>query len=149
MRHTFWSCLILIRCMNMKWIHPELKALQSGHGVPDRQTDGQGETRIPPFNFIEAGGINKKKINCVCKSGDNWTTTITETVLFSHRQVMSELVMPLIIVPGWMPDPSVLISVGFFNETSLNSFWNLFQLLPPGVAKTHITSDMTTYPFLV
>ena len=28
-------------CVNMKWIQPELYALQSGHGMRDRRTDGQ------------------------------------------------------------------------------------------------------------
>ena len=48
MWHTFWSCLI--RCINMKWIQPELQALQErtrDAGGTDRRTDGQNETNIP------------------------------------------------------------------------------------------------------
>ena len=33
----FWSCLI--RCINMKWIQPELEALQSRHRMWDGRTD--------------------------------------------------------------------------------------------------------------
>ena len=63
MRHTFWSCLISYA--NMKWIRRVLLKIQSGHdsvhrrtdGRTDRRTDGQGETSIPPINFVEAGGI--------------------------------------------------------------------------------------------
>ena len=43
MRHTFWCCLI--RCINTKWIQPELKALQSGHGMRGRWTDGRTDGR--------------------------------------------------------------------------------------------------------
>ena len=43
--NTYWSCLI--RCINIKWIQPELYALQSGHGM----RDGRSETNIPP-NFV-------------------------------------------------------------------------------------------------
>ena len=72
MRHTFWSCLI--SCANMKWIRRVLLKIQSGHDSVHRQTDGQtdgqtegrrdgqGETSIPPFNFVEARGI---KINAI------------------------------------------------------------------------------------
>ena len=64
MWHTFWRCLI--RCVNMKWIQPELKALQSGHGMrdgrvtdglTDKQTDGRGENNIPPTTSL-CGGYN-------------------------------------------------------------------------------------------
>ena len=59
--HTFWSCSI--RCANMKWIPWVLLKIQSGHDSvhrwKDRRTDGQGETSIPPFNFIEAGDITR------------------------------------------------------------------------------------------
>ena len=59
MRHTFWSCLI--RCANMKWIPQVLSKIQSGHVSVHKQTDGRtdrrGETNIPPFNFVEAGGM--------------------------------------------------------------------------------------------
>ena len=58
-RHTFWSCLI--RYVNIKWIRRVLLKIRSGqdtvHRWMDRRMDGQGETSIPPFNFIEAGGI--------------------------------------------------------------------------------------------
>ena len=68
-RHTFLSCLI--RCANMKWIRWILLKIQSGHdsvhrrtdGRTDRRTDGQGDTSIPPINFVEAGGI--KTIMCI------------------------------------------------------------------------------------
>ena len=53
--HTFSSCLI--RCANMKWIRQVLLKIQSGHDSVYRRTDGQGETSIPPFNFVEAEGI--------------------------------------------------------------------------------------------
>ena len=43
-QHTFWTCLI--RCVTMKWIQLVLWELQSGHDS------------YPPFNFVEAGGIN-------------------------------------------------------------------------------------------
>ena len=34
----------------------------------DGQTNGQGETSIPPFNFIEAGGIiNYQVFYCIIK----------------------------------------------------------------------------------
>ena len=36
--HTFWSCLI--RCVNMKYIQPELQVLQSGHRMRDGRTEG-------------------------------------------------------------------------------------------------------------
>ena len=52
---TFWICLI--RCTNMKWIGRVLLKIQSGHDSVHRRTDGQGETSIPPFNFVEAGVI--------------------------------------------------------------------------------------------
>ena len=56
-RHVVWSCLI--RCANMKWIWRVLLKIQSGHDSvhrrTDGQTDGQDETSIPPFNFVEAG----------------------------------------------------------------------------------------------
>ena len=55
--HAFWSCLI--RCANMKWIWWVLLKIQSGHDSVHRRTDGQGETSIPPFNFVEAAGIIK------------------------------------------------------------------------------------------
>ena len=55
-RHTFWSCLI--RCANMKWIRWVLLKIQSGHDSVHRRTDGQGDTSIPPFNFVEAEGID-------------------------------------------------------------------------------------------
>ena len=58
-RHTFWSCLI--RCANMKWIRWVLLKIQSGHDSVHRRTDGQGDTSIPPFNFVEAGGIINEK----------------------------------------------------------------------------------------
>ena len=46
-RHTFWSCLI--RCANMKWIRWVLLKIQSGHDSV--QTDGQGDTSLPPFQL--------------------------------------------------------------------------------------------------
>ena len=59
-RHTFWSCLI--RCANMKWIRWVLLKIQSGHDSvhrrTDRQTDGQGDTSIPPFQLRWSGGYN-------------------------------------------------------------------------------------------
>ena len=56
-RHTSWSCLI--RGVNIKWIWRVLLKIQSGHNYVHRGTDGQGETSIPPFNFVEAGDIKK------------------------------------------------------------------------------------------
>ena len=68
--YTLWSCLI--KCKNMKWIHPKLWALQSGHGMRDGRTDGwmdrrtdrRSETNIPPAQLHCAGvevvqGYNK------------------------------------------------------------------------------------------
>ena len=58
-QHAFWSCLI--RCINMKWIQPELYALQSRwtdrrtDGRTDGWTDGQSETNIPPNNLVVCG----------------------------------------------------------------------------------------------
>ena len=37
----------------MKWIRWVLKKIQSGHDSVHRRTDGQGETSILPFNFVE------------------------------------------------------------------------------------------------
>ena len=54
-RHTFSSCLI--RCANMKWIRWVFLKTQSGHDSVHRRRDGQGDTSIPPINFVEAGGI--------------------------------------------------------------------------------------------
>ena len=51
MWHTFWSCLI--GCVNIKWIRWVLLKLQSRHDSVHRWTDGQGETSIPPFNYVE------------------------------------------------------------------------------------------------
>ena len=72
-RHTFWSCLI--RCANMKWIRWVLLKIQSGHDSVHRRTDGQTDGRTdgqtdkvipvyPPFNFVEAGGIDI--LRCFC-----------------------------------------------------------------------------------
>ena len=73
MRHTFWSCLM--RCANMKGIQWVLMMIQSGHVSVHRRTDGRTDRRTrwyqytPPFNFVEAGGINT-----ICR-----TVTFTET----------------------------------------------------------------------
>ena len=44
-------------CKYMKWIRRVLQKIQSGHDSvhrwTDGQTDGQGETSMPPFNFVE------------------------------------------------------------------------------------------------
>ena len=42
----------------MKWIQPELQALQNGHGMRDGRMDGQSETNIPPNDFVVRGGYN-------------------------------------------------------------------------------------------
>ena len=55
----------LIRCVNIKRVLQVLLKIQSGHdsvnrwtdGRMDRRTDGQCQTSIPPFNFVEARGI--------------------------------------------------------------------------------------------
>ena len=68
--HTFWSCLI--RCLNMKWIWQVLWKIQRGHDSVhrrtdrqmDRRTDGQRDTSIPPFNFVEQG-YNKTCIEVI------------------------------------------------------------------------------------
>ena len=61
MRHTFWSCLI--RCANIKWFWRVLLKIQSGHDYvhrrTDGQTDGQGETSIPPFHLRWSEGYKK------------------------------------------------------------------------------------------
>ena len=56
-RHTFLSCVI--RCANMKWFRQVVLEIQRGHHSGHRRTDGQGETTIPPFNFVEAGDMIK------------------------------------------------------------------------------------------
>ena len=51
----------LIRCANMKWIRRVLLKIQSRHDSVHRRTDRQMDKVkpvYPPFNFIEAGGIN-------------------------------------------------------------------------------------------
>ena len=64
---TFWSCLI--RYVNMKRIQEELLKMQSGHDCVHRWTDGQTDKVkqvYPTFNFVEAWGIIKPKVNrCV------------------------------------------------------------------------------------
>ena len=80
MQYTFWSCLI--RCTNMKWIQPELWALQSGHGMRDvrgtdaggmdGQTDRRSETNLPPNNFV-VWGYNEKNFTKHA-SNTKWTT---------------------------------------------------------------------------
>ena len=62
-RHTFWSCLI--RCIHMKWIQPELKALQSGHGMRDGRTDGQTDGRTEWNQYPSPPKKKKKKKNFV------------------------------------------------------------------------------------
>ena len=57
--HTFWRCLI--RCANMKWIRRGLLKIQSRHDSVHRWTDEQMDkvkAVYPPFNFVEAGGMN-------------------------------------------------------------------------------------------
>ena len=58
--HTFWSCLI--RCANMKKIRRVLLKTQSEQDSVHRRTDGQAETSILPFNFVEAEGIINKML---------------------------------------------------------------------------------------
>ena len=43
--------------------------IQSRHNSVHRPTDGQGETSIPPFNFVEAWGYTGLGSNriCICK----------------------------------------------------------------------------------
>ena len=77
-RHTFWSCLI--RCANMKWIWWVLLKIQSGHDSVHRWTDGQTDKVIPvypPFNFVEAGGINIWKDTHISKNMD-WYLVCSE-----------------------------------------------------------------------
>ena len=50
-RHIFLGSLI--RWVNMKWIQQVLYKIQSGRDSIHRWTEGQGETSIPHFNFIE------------------------------------------------------------------------------------------------
>ena len=50
---THTSCLI--RCINMKWIQPKLKALQSRHGMREGWTEWNQYT--PPNKFVVWGGI--------------------------------------------------------------------------------------------
>ena len=50
MWHT-WGCLI--RCVNKKLIRRVLQKIQRGHDSGHRRTDGQGETSIAPFNFLD------------------------------------------------------------------------------------------------
>ena len=66
-QHTFWSCLI--RCVNMKWIQPELYMLQSGHGMRGRWTDGwtDGVKAIYPPTTSLCGGIIKTVFPAICQ----------------------------------------------------------------------------------
>ena len=98
-RHTFLSCLI--RCANMKWIQWVLLKIQSGHdsvhrrtdGQTDRRTDGQCDTSIPPFNFVEAGGIINRPTrhvflhNCLA-------AFIQQGILWSLKFKLSSIVTP-------------------------------------------------------
>ena len=70
-QHTFWSCLI--RCANMKWIQWVLLKIQSGHDTQtDRQTDGQGDTSIHPFQLRWSGGYKYVPYG----ANDNKTTLV-------------------------------------------------------------------------
>ena len=72
-KHTFWSCLI--RCVNMKWIQPELYVLQSGHGMWGRWTDGWTDGWTggwtdgvnTPLQLHCAGGIIKTIFPAICQ----------------------------------------------------------------------------------
>ena len=69
-RHTFQSCLI--RCANMKWIQQASLKIQSGHDLVHRQTDGQGETSIPPFQLHWNGGYKNA-----------WYVTTTKLTMYN------------------------------------------------------------------
>ena len=47
----------------MKWIQPEVLALQSGHRMQDRRSDRRSETNIPPTTFVVCVCV------CVCGGG--------------------------------------------------------------------------------
>ena len=47
---------LLDKMCNMKCIQWVLLKIQSGHDSVHRRTDGQGDTSIPSFNFVEAWG---------------------------------------------------------------------------------------------
>ena len=81
MQHTFSSCFI--RYANMKWIRQVLLKIQSRHNFYHRWKGGQGEISIPPFKFVEVGGImtfeiswyhSPLKVNTLIKSfvGPTW-----------------------------------------------------------------------------
>ena len=83
MRYTFWNSLI--RCANMKWILQVLLKIESGHDSVHRRTDRQGETSIPPFNFIETGGGGIIKVpETPCLSFCQSTTQVCNSTTFHH-----------------------------------------------------------------
>ena len=71
----------------------------------DRRTDGQGDTSIPPFNFVEAGGIISSLHNfnvlslwvyiCVCFQ---WCTVINKSLWFMNCQFA-----PPTVIHGSLP----------------------------------------------
>ena len=88
MWHTFWSCLIIYA--NMKWIWQVLLKIQSGHYSVHRQTDGQSETSIPPFQLCWSEGYDDQSL-CdtwqyyeFCK----WKSLLTMPSQSSARQIL-------------------------------------------------------------
>ena len=68
----------------MKWIRWVLLMIQSGHNSVHRPTDGQGETSIPPFNFVEAWGYTGLGSNriCICNTNTNTNTAYLYLYLY-------------------------------------------------------------------
>ena len=61
--HAIHLLKLFDKMCKVKWIRLVLLKIQSGHDSVHRRTDGwtdgQGETSIPPFNFVEVEGIIK------------------------------------------------------------------------------------------
>ena len=84
-RPTLWSSLI--RCITMKWIQPEVQALQSGQGMwdgrTDRRTDGRSKTNIPPTTLLCGGIITHAYFlskNMVYFNTSKWSITNPSTM---------------------------------------------------------------------
>ena len=54
--HVTYLLKLLDKMCKYEWIWWVLLKIQSGHDSVHRRTDGQCETSIPPFNFVEGGG---------------------------------------------------------------------------------------------
>ena len=102
---------IKIRCINMKWIQPELWVLQSGHGMRDGRTDGQNETNIPPSTLL-CEGYNKYVTDgyVKLKSNELWWWSLTHLPLDKMATILQRTFSNAF---SWM-------------EIRLRFHWNLF-----------------------